>query len=371
MISETQVPSRNEPLPCRVMVVDDSSVIRGALTRICESDPGILVVASAVNGYAALSSLKRTPVDVVILDIEMPVMDGLTALPEILKIAPKTKVLMASTLTLRNAEISLKAMSLGASDYIPKPSTAQEVQNLDSFQRELVTKVRILAGRPLPRSERTPTAATPPRKDPSAPSTPLKLRPLPSRLPTAFVIGSSTGGPQALMEVMRGLKDVLKPIFITQHMPPKFTTALAKHLTNILGRDVHEASHGQIVEPNGVYLAPGDFHMRVERTTSGHRVLLDQGPKENFCRPSVDPLFKSACDAYAGQVMAVMLTGMGSDGLNGSRYIIDRGGALIAQDEATSVVWGMPGAVSEAGLASAILPLNKIAETICTFAGKR
>jgi two-component system chemotaxis response regulator CheB len=353
------------------MVVDDSAVIRGALTRICESDPGISVVATAVNGYAALSSLKRIPVDVVILDIEMPVMDGLTALPEILKISPKTKVLMASTLTLRNAEISLKALSLGASDYIPKPSTAQEVQNLDSFRRELVTKVRILAGRPLPRVEREPSSVMPVRQDVKTSQTSLKLRPLPIRLPAAFVIGSSTGGPQALMEVMRGLKDILKPIFITQHMPPKFTTALAKHLTTIVGRTVDEASHGQIVETNGIYLAPGDFHMRVERTSSGHKLLLDQGPKENFCRPSVDPLFKSASDAYAGQVMAVMLTGMGSDGLNGSRYLIDRGGALIAQDEATSVVWGMPGAVSEAGLASAILPLNKIAETMCAFAGKK
>ena len=188
---------------------------------------------------------------------------------------------------------------------------------------------------------------------------------------SAVVIGSSTGGPQALMEVMRGLQSLTKPIFMTQHMPPNFTTALARHLSNILGRPVQEATQGQIVTPTGAYLAPGDFHMRVERFGAGHRIRLDQGPKENFCRPSVDPLFTSVCDTYNSQILGVMLTGMGSDGLKGSEYLVGKGGTLIAQDEATSVVWGMPGAVSEAGLASAILPLPKIAETICALLGKR
>lgn len=368
MLSSTQTLSNNALTPCRIMVVDDSSVIRGALTRMCESDIGMTVVASAVNGHAALSSLKRTPVEIVLLDIEMPVMDGLTALPEIIKMSPNTKVLMTSTLTLRNAEISIRALALGASDYIAKPTSLSDASTLKDFQRELLYKIRNLAGRPLPRGlaeQATETGVKPAKA-------PLKTRPMPlSGSFAAVVIGSSTGGPQALMELMRGLQNLTKPIFITQHMPPNFTTALARHLSNILGRPVQEATQGLVVTPTGAYLAPGDFHMRVERFGAGHRIRLDQGPKENFCRPSVDPLFTSVCDTYTGQILGVMLTGMGSDGLKGSQHLVSKGGILIAQDEATSVVWGMPGAVSEAGLASAILPLPKIAETICTLLGKR
>lgn len=353
--------------PCKVMIVDDSAVVRAALTRMCESDPGIKVVATAVNGLSAIATIKRSDVDVMLLDIEMPVMDGLTALPELVKIAPKTKILMSSTLTLRNAEISMKALSLGASDYVAKPTSMQDSSGLDAFQRELLSKIRLLSSHPLPKapSGLFPSTAAYHQNDH------MKMRPVPTRGCSAVVVGSSTGGPQALMELMKGLKDLTKPIFITQHMPPKFTTALAHHLTAVLGRKVDEASHDQEIVAGGVYLAPGDFHMRVVREGTGYRIKLDQGPKENSCRPSVDPMFSSVSDAYGGHVMAVMLTGMGSDGLKGTEYLIRAGGALIAQDEKSSVVWGMPGAVSVAGLASAILPLNEIAGTLCSYAGLR
>ena len=351
--------------PCKVMIVDDSAVVRAALTRMCEADPGIKVVATAVNGLSAIATLKRSDVDVMLLDIEMPVMDGLTALPELVKIAPKTKILMSSTLTLRNAEISMKALSLGAADYVAKPTSMQDSSGLDMFQKELIAKIRILVARSLPKapSGLFPSTAAYHQNDH------MKLRPVPTRGCSAVVIGSSTGGPQALMELMKGLKDLTKPIFITQHMPPKFTTALAHHLTGVLGRKVDEAVNDQEVTPSGVYLAPGDFHMRIVRSGTGYRIKLDQGPKENSCRPSVDPMFSSVSDAYAGHVLAVMLTGMGSDGLKGTEHLVRAGGALIAQDEKTSVVWGMPGAVSVAGLASAILPLTEIARTLCTYAG--
>ncbi len=341
----------------RVMVCDDSLVIRGAITRILESDPAIRVVARAGNGQAALDELRRTPVDVLVLDIEMPVMDGMTALPLLLRADPTLKILMASTLTTRGADIALRALRLGAADYVPKPSA---VFGDDGFRRELLEKVKGLA-----RVRRR--AAQPAREAPF-----MQLRP-PSLLPPKLLaIGSSTGGPQALFTLVEGLgKAVNVPVVMTQHMPPTFTTILAAHIARLGGLPCAEAVDGEALQPSRIYLAPGDHHLLVEARKDGLAARLSTEPPENFCRPSVDPMLRSAATACNGRVLVAMLTGMGQDGLAGTRSVIAGGGTAVAQDEATSVVWGMPGAVAQAGLCHAVLPLPRIAPKLLDLLQRR
>jgi two-component system chemotaxis response regulator CheB len=336
----------------RVMICDDSAVIRGAIANILLADPGIEVAAKVANGRAALDALKLHDIDVVVLDIEMPVMDGLTALPLMLAASPGLSVIMASTLTTRGAEVAMRALRLGAADYLPKPS-ANAVSGDQRFGPELIAKVRGLA-----RLRRAAVAA---HAQPPMPAAPIVLRPAPKYPPRLLAIGSSTGGPNALFALVQSLSPKLPvPVVLTQHMPPAFTPILAQHIDRLGVLPCAEAKHGDAVLPGRILLAPGDRHMLVRRQGAGLVVHISDTPPENFCRPAVDPMLRSACEAVEGRVLVAMLTGMGQDGLLGSRKIIEAGGALVAQDEASSVVWGMPGAVVKAGLAHAVLPLSQI-----------
>lgn len=357
----------------RVMVVDDSAVIRGLIVRMLERDPGLEIVATCSNGQMAVYQLARSAPDVVILDIEMPVMDGLTALPKLLAVDPDVKVVIASTLSQRNAEISLKALALGAADYLPKPS-ANRLGASEDFHRELLQKVGSLGRR---RRTRAAAVAKPPNTitfpSHSTSGAPIRLRAIGAVAPRLLVIGSSTGGPQALTQLLMALPaNFGAPILLAQHMPATFTPVLAQHLAKVCGRSCREAVDREPLQSGHIHLAPGDFHMEVVGDGAREHLRLSQGPPENFCRPSVNPLLRSAVRIYGAQAVAVILTGMGSDGLEGARDVAAAGGALIAQDEASSVVWGMPGAVATAGLCSAVLPLKEIAPHVARlFAGTR
>jgi two-component system chemotaxis response regulator CheB len=352
--------------PYRVMVVDDSAVIRGLLTKTLESDAEIKVVSTIANGQAAVDALRRLDIDVVVLDIEMPVMDGLTALPKMLEVRPHLQVIMASTLTLNGASVSMKALALGAADYLPKPTTTSGINTAVDFKRDLVEKVKSW-GKVARRKRGLPPGSAAP-SEPKPASQPKKLNqgPITLRNSTAgrvdcLAIGSSTGGPQALFTLFRALGRVERmPVFVTQHMPATFTTILAEHLAQASGMPSAEAKDGEAVLPGRIYVAPGDFHMTVEGQPGRVVVRLNKNPPENFCRPAVDPMLRSIAKVYGPRTLFVMLTGMGQDGLKGARDLIAAGSNVIAQDEATSVVWGMPGAVATAGLCSAVLPLAEI-----------
>lgn len=362
--------------PFRVMLVDDSAVIRGFFRRAMEEEPQIEVVSSVGNGQSAVDALAKTNPDVIVLDIEMPVMDGLTAIPKLLAIDPQVKIIMASTLTLANADISLNALSMGAADYIPKPNTTAELHSAGSFKQELLDKVLALgrAKRKLPQDE-PPAPGETTAKDAAKPrvasSGPIVLR-KPAILPATFLaIGSSTGGPQALLKVVSGLgADFDLPVLISQHMPATFTGILAQHLCKVADRDVKEARDGEVIRKGCVYVAPGDFHMIAVNDGSNAVIKLNQDPPENFCRPSVDVMLRSVAKLYGNRLLTVILTGMGHDGMLGSREVVEAGGTLIAQDEATSVVWGMPGAVANDGLCSALVPLDNIAAKIRELSGR-
>ncbi|WP_202526107.1 protein-glutamate methylesterase/protein-glutamine glutaminase [Sneathiella litorea] len=358
--------------PYRVMIVDDSAVIRGFLTRWLEAEADIEVVAIANNGVVALREFQRTRPELVILDIEMPEMNGLTALPQLVEMDPDVQVIMVSTLTRRNANVSLKALSSGAADYIAKPESIRVANEKEEFHRGLMQKVRALgatrrsrnsiannvAARPLlrqvlPKQRRTPLISE---------KNSLKLRPLETGFePEVIAIGASTGGPQALFKTFDALRGKTSlPILITQHMPGTFTTILAEHLNKIYDKDCVEATDGERVLGNRVYVAPGGWHMTVARRNLDVVIELNQEPPENYCRPSVDPMLRSLADVYGRHVLAVILTGMGQDGLDGCKKLAESGAVVIGQDEETSVVWGMPGAVANAGLCNKVLPLQKI-----------
>ena len=370
---------RQEPI--RVMVVDDSVVIRGMIARWIDAEPDMKVAASLRTGLDAVNQLERINPDIAVLDIEMPDLDGISALPKLLAKKRDLIIIMASTLTRRNAEISFKALSLGASDYIPKPESTRETAAADIFHHDLIQKIRHLgakvrrasvAGPPLvPAPERTQPAAKPAHA--MAPAA-LVRRQFGLTAPRALVIGSSTGGPQALMSLVTAIGPVIDrhPVLITQHMPPTFTTILAEHLARSSRRPAAEAVDGETVKPGRIYLAPGGRHMKVVRHGADVAIMLDDGPPVNFCKPAVDPLFTSAVDIWHGATLAVILTGMGSDGLRGGRDIVDAGGSVIAQDEPTSVVWGMPGAATNGGICAAVLPLNQIGpKLVQLFSGVR
>jgi len=356
----------------RVMVVDDSAIIRGLISRWLEEDGGITVTATASNGAMALRNLERADPDVVILDVEMPEMDGMTALPRIMEAAPHVKVIMASTLTRRNAEISIQALKAGAADYIPKPESTREANASELFRHELSEKVRALgtvARREAGKNGARPVRAyVPPRPGAGVSKRPdakqgVTLRQPSKVAPRVLVVGSSTGGPQALFTFLAGLgKAPDVPVLITQHMPATFTTILAKQLSRSLGISCKEAEDGEPLQAGHFYIAPGGQHMVIAKTGDGPVIGLNDDPPENYCRPAVDQLFRSAASLYGSATLGVVLTGMGHDGLAGGRVIVEQGGTIIAQDEESSIVWGMPGAVSNAGLASAILPLDKISD---------
>ncbi|GAC1341729.1 MAG: chemotaxis response regulator protein-glutamate methylesterase [Bradyrhizobium sp.] len=365
------------------MVVDDSAVIRGLIARWVASEPDMVVAASLRTGLDAVNQIERINPDIAVLDIEMPDLDGIAALPLLLAKKRNLIIIMASTLTRRNAEISFKALSLGASDYIPKPESTREAGAAETFRHDLIQKIRHL-GAKVRRAVHTSSPSLAPALDrlretslrPSAPvaQPALLRRAFSTQAPRVLLIGSSTGGPQALMTLVTELGPVIDrfPVLITQHMPPTFTTILAEHLARSSHRPAHEAVDGEIVKAGQIYLAPGGCHMRVVRHATEVAIALDDGPPVNFCKPAVDPLFTSAIDAWQGGVLAVVLTGMGSDGMRGGREIVAAGGSVIAQDEASSVVWGMPGAAANAGICAAVLPLDQIAaKLVRLFSGDR
>jgi two-component system chemotaxis response regulator CheB len=369
----------------RVMIVDDAVVVRGLFARWIGAESDLEMVAALRTGREAVNQLDRIDPDVVILDVDMPEIDGITALPLLLRKKPRLVVIMASTLTRRNAEISLRALSLGAADYIPKPESTREVAGSLSFRRELIEKIRHLgararhsAGARMPDAPRFKVEA--PSIVPSAsPVAPLpapsyRLRPFSLAVPRVLMIGASTGGPQALTALIPQLGGVLDraPVLVTQHMPVTFTTVLAEHLQRASGRPVREAVDGEAVMPGTVYVAPGGRHMRVVSAGGGTVIALDDGPQINFCRPSVDPMFASGSAKWGGATLGLVLTGMGSDGRAGAEAIASAGGTVIAQDESSSVIWGMPGQAVNAGACSAVLPLAAMPAAIARlFAGER
>jgi two-component system chemotaxis response regulator CheB len=379
----------------RVMIVDDAIVVRGLLVRWIEAEAGLQVVASLRSGREAIEQVERTNPDVVILDVDMPDIDGITALPLLFERKRDLVVIMSSTLTRRNAEVSLRALSLGAADYIPKPESTSEITNSVSFRRDLVEKIRVLGACRKRRPDIARVLATSgarpapigghmagtgrrhvagPETAPAADPVTFKLRPLPSAPPRILLIGSSTGGPQALGAIVGRITGVIDqaPVLITQHMPPTFTTILAEILERASGRPVHEALDGEALRAGAIYIAPGGRHLRVTRRDGVPSVALDDGPQINFCKPSVDPMFSTAAETWGSWNLALVLTGMGSDGARGAADVVAAGGSVIAQDEDSSVVWGMPGSVAKAGLCSAVLPIDQIAAKLTQlFSGGR
>ncbi len=364
-----------------VMLVDDSVVVRGFIGRILESEPNIKVVASVSNGEQCVNSAGRHQPDIVILDVEMPVMDGITALPKILAAAPGTRVIMCSTLTLRNAEITLKAFSLGATECIAKPSNSAEIRSADSFKDDLIRMVKTLGKKKTGIPSRAPSIGLPPGATSFTGGATGALKQKTAYTlrehvkgeifrPNVLAIGSSTGGPQALFKVISNFKNFDVPIILTQHMPATFTKILAQHITQNTGVPAFEGEEGMLVERGNVYVAPGGLHMTFVKRGMEIRIALNDGPPESFCKPSVDPMLRSAIDVWGPRFLTVILTGMGSDGLNGSKKLVEAGGRVIAQNQETSVVWGMPGAVATNGLCTAVLPLEEIGPYVRQAFGK-
>lgn len=356
-----------QAVPTRIMIVDDSAVIRGMIGRWLAEAGGFEVVATASNGRMAVDAAARAKPEIILLDIEMPEVDGLAALPMILKAHPASKVIVISTLTQRNAEISLKCLSLGAVDYLAKPESARVAGGATDFKRELIEKLRAL-GHARSRIARPPVAAPAPL--PASAIAP-PVRPV-SAKPQCLLIGSSTGGPRAVERVLLDMKPILPriPVLIVQHMPAMFTAVFASHLEALLRIPAREAKDGEIVAPGQILVAPGGRHMGVASAGGKAVIRLNDGPLENFCRPAVDVLFREAAAVFGASALATVLTGMGSDGTQGARHLVAEGATVIVQDEATSIVWGMPGSIAKAGLAHEVLPLEAIGPSLKSiFAG--
>jgi two-component system, chemotaxis family, protein-glutamate methylesterase/glutaminase len=358
--------------PISVLVVDDSVVVRRLVTDVLDEDQDIHVVGTAPNGQIALAKIPQLNPDVISLDVEMPVMDGLETLRELRKSFPDLPVIMFSTLTDRGAAATLEALELGAQDYVTKPANIGSVQaSMASVREQLIPKIKALhrhspRGRAdghgvLPRQAGLARAAA---TGSSALSTVLRAGE-PTRAVDVVLLGVSTGGPDALATVLPALPATFPvPVLVVQHMPPTFTRLLAQRLDGRSALQVREAHDGDVVRPGQVLVAPGDFHLRLQRSGGSVVARLDQGTPENFCRPSVDVLFRSAAQVYGAGCLGVVLTGMGTDGARGAGDIVGAGGQVVVQDQATSVVWGMPGAVAHAGLASELVPLADVASVV-------
>lgn len=346
--------------PIQVLVVDDSAIVRGLLTRALESDSNIKVAGSAMHGEAALAWMRKYHADVVLLDVEMPVLNGFETLRQIQIEHPGKFVIMVSGLTYSGAKTTLQALRLGAVGCVAKPEARSVAEAVALVARELVPMVRGLVPRRVD-SETKTVISKPVTRKPVL----LKKR---SRLAQSIelvVVGCSTGGPRALERFVKDLPhDFDLPICIVQHMPPFFTPMLAKHLEADSGRRACEAQTDMLIEPRRIYVAPGDFHFTLALEPQGLVAKLNQDPPEHFCRPSVNPLFRSAAHCCGGGLIAVMLTGMGNDGVEATADIHRAGGHIIAQDEATSVVWGMPGAIARAGLVHQLLPIQQIGAAV-------
>ncbi len=361
MVAPASAASRADRV--RVMIVDDSAVVRGMVSRWLDERADIEVVALAIDGFQALKKLAEHEIDVCLLDIEMPNMSGLEALPKLLALRPRLKVIMASTLSERGAEITLRALSLGATDFIPKPS-ASRLGGAEAYQRDLIEKIVQLGRRPSAAVARTSAPPPPPCPSPASAASSRKVR-----LET-LVVAASTGGPPALREMVAGLGPNWRtPILIAQHMPQGFTRALAQMIARVTPMTVKEGEHGEPITDGVIYIAPGGSHMIVERGRDGKpTVQLHQGPEVNWCRPAADPLFFSAAEVWGGATAGVILTGMGHDGREGARALVARGAQIIVQDEASSVVWGMPGSVVLAGIPADIHPLSNMAAQLMILA---
>lgn len=399
-LAEAQDESRSTERKVRVMLVDDSAVVRGLMNRWLSAEDNIEVVSRCHNGLHAVREIKTVQPDIAILDIEMPEMDGLEALPLLIQASPKTRILIASSLSQRNAEISLTALSKGAHDYIPKPSTNSDLTTSAEFRIDLITKInalcvgsggksacrftraapdqgevsqeeRIASPAPAMRKPIAATGALPTvsisKKSMSDTSvSPENLRKFNHMVPDILCIGSSTGGPRAVQAVLATVVPHIAkvPVVLTQHMPGTFTTVFASHLDKALPVPVAEAVHGEPLLPGRVYVAPGERHLMFKRGPSGIEVVLDDGPQVNFCKPAVDNMFKSANDLYGKKILGVILTGMGQDGAAGGKLIADSGGNILVQDAESSIVWGMPGAAYKAGVSAGVYSLDQIGDKI-------
>lgn len=341
--------------PIRILVVDDSVVIRKLLSETLSGDSTLDVVGTASDGHIALAKISSLHPDLVTLDIEMPVMNGLQTLAALRKAHPRLPVIMFSTLTEHGAEATLDALALGASDYATKPcNISSPAAAIDRIRTELIPKIKALCGAAL--LKLPPLSATHPAHTHRAGPHP--------RI-DIVAIGTSTGGPNALAEVLPRIPgDFPVPIVVVQHMPPIFTRLLAERLAKHSALAIEEGRAGAILRPGHAWIAPGNFHMQVMRSALDWRLALNQKPPENSCRPAVDVLFRSVAEAYGAHVLGVVMTGMGSDGVLGAQQIRNAGGTVIVQDEKSSVVWGMPGLVHASGLAEAAYPLDRLVTEI-------
>ncbi len=337
--------------PIRVLIADDSVVLRQGVTHALANDPDITVVGAVRNGKDAVARVRSEPIDVVIMDVEMPELDGIGALKEIRRTHPRVAVIMFSTLTQHGSRATVEALTAGAADYVAKPESGSIADSLDRIRAELVPRIKAVGAGAM---RAAPAAAPQVRAAPLA------------HQPGVVVIGASTGGPNALAELLGALPESLAaPILIAQHMPSGFTRMLAERLTALSRRRVVEAVHGTVLEPGMVLVAPGDHHLLLAPAPAGRiQAELSQAAAENQVRPAVDVLFRSAALCSGANALAVVLTGMGRDGLLGAEAIHRAGGVVIVQDEASSVVWGMPGAIAKANLADAILPIPELARLL-------
>jgi two-component system chemotaxis response regulator CheB len=346
----------------RILVVDDSVVVRRMVSDALSADPQLEVVGAAANGKIALAKIPQVNPDIIILDVEMPELDGLATLERIRTSLPALPVIMYSTLTQRGAEATLDALAKGATDYVTKPSNVgSAAQALECIRTELIPKIKAICGR----NAGVVLPATP--IVPAAPKVPLPLTRIPRNTERVDIvaIGISTGGPNALADLLPALpSDFPVPVVIVQHMPPVFTRLLAERLAAKSRIDVREGCAGAVLKPGCAWIAPGDYHMTVQGDRNQAILGTHQGPPENSCRPAADVLFRSVAEVYKPHALAVIMTGMGQDGLRGCERIYELGGQVLAQDEASSVVWGMPAFVARAGLADKVLPLNQLGPEI-------
>lgn len=342
----------------RVLVVDDAVAVRRLMTMLFQSEPDLELAGIAQDGVVALEKIELLKPDIISLDLAMPNMDGLTMLREMNARGLDVPVIMFSTLTHHGAKETIEGLSLGAADYVTKPTHYDNPMDaLEAVRAELVPKIRAIVAA----NRATPSVAATSRAGGDGSSATVSR----SGKVEAVVIGSSTGGPNALAEVIGRLPSNLRvPVLVAQHMPPVYTTYLAQRLDSLSPLSVREATDGEPLAAGTVYIAPGDHHLELRATAAGATVRLTQSAPVNHCRPAVDVLFRSAAAVWGGHTLAIVLTGMGHDGRDGAAEIRSLGGQVLVQDEASSVVWGMPGAVYEAGLADEVVPVDKLAAAI-------
>ena len=367
--------------PYRVVIIEDSAVIRGMMSRWLTESGEFEVVARYGTGASALNRLSDAKAEIVILDVDAPKLDGVDLLPKLIKKDPTLKILAVTISKTDKVRGESALRAVGATKVLERPSETREVTTSKDFPANLLRTVKSLGvayrnDNDEPRSKKGSAAkrnvnvSTVAKNSASVPAkaTSYSLVKHSQVKPQIFAIGSSTGGPKALYEVFSNIKSRLDvPVVIAQHMPPLFTGILAEHLTKASGMSAREGVHGEKVLPGHIYVAPGDQHMVLTGTQSDLRIELNQGPEENFCRPSVDPLFRSVARIFGSKSLCLILTGMGQDGCGGAKDIVSAGGTVVAQDEASSVVWGMPGAVAKAGLCAEIIPLDKIGPRVTSL----